>query len=71
MDQYENQLLEKLQKYQKLQKEIEVCQEEIETLLLVYNFDIESIVQNYPIIQTFCSPGSRKPHRRMRAWFSR
>lgn len=71
MDRHEARLLDRLKDYQKLQKEMQECTEDIEELLLLYDFDIESITKNYPVLRTVMKPSKKSPSRRIRTFFSK
>lgn len=70
MDRNEARLLDRLKDYQKLQKELQDCTEDIEELLLLYDFDIETITSNYPVLKTIMTPSKQSPSKRIRAFFS-
>ena len=71
MDIHEARLLDRLKDYQKLQKEMQECTEDIEELLLLYDFDMEAITSKYPIVHTIMKPGKRSPSKRIRTFFSK
>lgn len=69
MDRHEARLLDRLKDYQKLQKEMQECIEDIDELLLIYDFDMDSITSKYPVLQTIKAPSKSSPLKRMRAFF--
>lgn len=69
MDRHEARLLDRLKDYQKLQKEMQECIEDIDELLLIYDFDMDSITSKYPVLQTIRSSSKSSPLKRMRAFF--
>lgn len=71
MDMHETRLLNRLKNYQKLQKELHQCTEDIEELLLLYDFDIEAITNNYPVVHTIMQSSKRSPSKRIRSFFSK
>ena len=71
MDIHEARLLDRLKDYQKLQRDLQECTEDIEELLLLYDFDIESITEKYPVIHTIMKPSKRFPSKRIRTFFSK
>ena len=71
MDRHEARLLDRLKDYQKLQKELHQCTEDIEELLLLYDFDIEAITENYPVVRTIMQPSKKSPSKRIRSFFGK
>ena len=71
MDIHEARLLDRLNDYQKIHRELQECTEDIEELLLLYDFDIESISQKFPVIKTIQKSSSHTPSKRIRAFFSK
>ena len=71
MDMHEARLLDRLKDYQKLQKELHQCTEDIEELLLLYDFDIEAITENYPVVRTIMQPSKKSPSKRIRSFFGK
>lgn len=71
MDRHEARLLDRLKDYQKLQKEMQECIEDIDELLLLYDFDIDSISSKYPILQTIKVSSKNSPLKRMRTFFGK
>ena len=71
MDTHEARLLDRLKDYQKLQKELHQCTEDIEELLLLYDFDIETITENYPVVRTIMQTSKRSPSKRIRSFFGK
>lgn len=67
MDIHEARLLDRLKEYYQAKKEMEECLRDIEELLLLYNFDIEEIAHNYPVLHEVHTPDSNKPKRKIRA----
>lgn len=71
MDIHEARLLDRLKDYQRLQQELHECTEDIEELLLIYDFDIESITSKYPVVRTIMKPSKRSPSKRIRTFFGK
>lgn len=59
MEAREAKLLDKLKKYEKLTKEIEECRQDIEELLLTYDFDLDKISSNFPVVRNFKNKSKR------------
>lgn len=59
MEAREAKLLDKLKKYEKLTKEIEECRQDIEELLLTYDFDLDKISSNFPVVHNFKNKSKR------------
>lgn len=59
MEAREARLLDKLKRYEKLKKEIEECKQDIEELLLTYDFDLDEISNNFPAIHDFRTKSKR------------
>lgn len=68
---HEARLLDRLKDYQKLQKEMQECIEDIDELLLIYDFDMDSITSKYPVLQTIKVPSKSSPLKRIRSFFGK
>lgn len=71
MDIHEARLLDRLKDYQRLQQEMQECTQDIEELLLLYDFDMESITSKYPVVHTITKSSKRSPSKRIRTFFSK
>lgn len=71
MDMHETRLLDRLKDYQRLQQELQECTQDIEELLLLYDFDMESITSKYPVVHTIMKPNKRFPSKRIRTFFGK
>lgn len=71
MDIHEARLLDRLKDYQRLQQELQECTEDIEELLLLYDFDMGSIASKYPVVHTIMKPSKKFPSRKIRTFFGK
>lgn len=59
MEAREARLLDKLKRYEKLKKEIKECRQDIEELLLTYDFNLDEISNDFPAIYDFKTKSKR------------
>ena len=71
MDIYEVELLNKLKDYYTHKNAMEDALTDIQNLLLLYDFDIYDIVEQYPIIDDLCTPNDKKANYKIRTHFKR
>lgn len=69
MDSQEIQLIDKLNRYSELQKELQKCTQDIEELLLLYNFDIDEISRTYPVIKEIYHSKKSNMTKRIKTYF--
>ena len=67
METYEARLLDRLKDYYNAKKDMEEALFDIEEILLLYEFDIEEITKNYPILEEVKANASKKSTRKIRA----
>ena len=71
MDIHEARLLDRLKDYQKLQRDMQECIEDIDELLLLYDFDLDAISKSYPVLRTIMMSSKRSPSKRIRSFFGK
>lgn len=66
MDIHEAKLLDRLKDYYRAKQDMEEAIKDIEEILLLYDFDIDEISHNHPVVQEIYNFKKKKPVERIR-----
>lgn len=66
MDTHEAKLLDRLKDYYRAKQDMEEAIKDIEEILLLYDFDIDEISHNHPVVQEIYNCKKKNPIERIR-----